>query len=89
VVEFLYRRGGVSVRVCRAYPNGLTEGEYADLIRRDPDKAKLPWTNMVREPEAFPKGRVRHPDHKTTVLHGWHRVLLNTEVRSTNLAFLD
>lgn len=89
MVEYLYRRGGVSVRVCREYPNGLTEREYAALIRRDPDKATLPWQNMTREPEAFATGRVRHPDHKTVVLRGWHRILPNNEVRSTNVAFLD
>jgi hypothetical protein len=89
MVEFLFRRGGVSVRVCRQYPNGLTEGEYANLIRRDPDKAKLAWTNMMREPEAFAMGRVRHPDHKTIVLRGWHRILPNNEGHATNVAFLD
>ena len=87
-VEFLFRRGGVSVRVCREYPNGLTEGEYAALIRREPKKAKRHWRNMTREPEAFAKGRVRHPDHKTIVLRGWHRILPSHEV-GTNVAFLD
>jgi len=89
VVEFLFRRGGIPVRICRNYPNGLTESEYAALIRRDPDKAKLAWRNMIREPEAFAKGRVRHPDHKTVVLRNWHRILPNNEVRNTNMAFLD
>lgn len=89
VVEHLFRRGGVSVRVCRQFPNGLTQSEYAALIRRDPDKAHLSWQNMTREPEAFAKGRVRHPDHKTIVLPNWHRIVPNNEVRSNNVAFLD
>jgi hypothetical protein len=38
------------------------------------------------------KGRIRHPDHKTIELAGWHQVLMNTEHQSAamqNLAFLD
>jgi hypothetical protein len=27
----------------------------------------------------FPKGAVRHPDHATIRVAGWHRVLMNTE----------
>ena len=33
-----------------------------------------------------------HADHKTITLHGWHRVLMNTENQSRamrNVAFLD
>jgi len=89
MVEFLFRQGGVSVRVCREYPNGLTESQYRDLIHRDPEKAKLAWHYMTREAQAFAMGRVRHPDHKTIVLRGWHRILPNNEVRGTNVAFLD
>jgi hypothetical protein len=36
---------------------------------------------MVRDPEVFAKGAVRHPDHATVVLRVWHRV--------TTVAFLD
>jgi len=89
VAEFLFRLGGVPVRVCRQYPNGLMESEYVALIRHDPDMAKLHWTTMVQEPEAFAKGRVRHPDHKAIMLQGWHRILPNTEIRTTRVAFLD
>jgi hypothetical protein len=47
---------------------------------------------MRRNPEVYVKGRIRHPDHKTTVLPGWHRVVPNTENRAAagrNVAFLD
>jgi hypothetical protein len=36
------------------------------------------------------KGRIRHADHATIALHGWHRVLMNTEGQSKamkNVAF--
>jgi hypothetical protein len=37
-------------------------------------------------------GRVWHPDHKTVVLEGWHRVLMNTENQAPGaraVVFLD
>ena len=43
----------------------------------------------MREPEAFGRGKVRHPDHKTIELNGWHQIFLSEEVRSANVAFLD
>jgi hypothetical protein len=39
-----------------------------------------------------PRPRVRHADHATITLHGWHRVLMNTEGQSkamSHVAFLD
>ena len=46
-----------------------------------------------KEPLAlYAKGAVRHPDHNTIVLHGWHRVLMNTEHAARamrHVAFID
>ncbi len=50
------------------------------------------WLRMVRNPELYAKGSVRHQDHNTIVLHGWHRVLMNTEQATRamqHVAFLD
>jgi hypothetical protein len=47
---------------------------------------------MVRDPEVYAQGAVRHPDHATIRLHGWHRVLMNTEREARamrHVAFLD
>jgi hypothetical protein len=47
---------------------------------------------MRRYPGVYVRGRVRHPDHRTVTLHGWHCVLMNTEGESRamrNVAFLD
>ena len=47
---------------------------------------------MRRNPKVYVRGRVRHPDHKTVMLDGWHEVLSNTENLShamRNVAFLD
>lgn len=89
MAEFLYRRGGVLVHVCRQFPNGLTDSQYGRLLSQKPEWKKAAWTTMVRNPEAYAKGRISHPDHKTVVLSGWHRVVMNAEVVSKNVAFLD
>jgi hypothetical protein len=47
---------------------------------------------MTRDPELFARGTVRHPDHATITLHGWHRVVMNTEHQSSamrHVVFLD
>ena len=79
VVDQIFRRGGVTVHVCRRFPDGLTKGQYRELIRSEPQAKKLPWQVMSREPEVFARGCVRHPDHNTVVLNDWHRVSLSDE----------
>jgi hypothetical protein len=32
-----------------------------------------------RGPDVFAKGAIRHPDHATVVLRGWHQVAMNIE----------
>jgi hypothetical protein len=47
---------------------------------------------LVRDPEVYAKGAVRHPDHATIRLVGWHRVLMNTEQGARamrHVAFID
>jgi hypothetical protein len=92
IVQFLYRRGGTTVHVCPQYPSGLTNGEFKTLIHNAPEKNHLSWRVMQRDPEAFAKGKVRHPDHKTIVLPSWHRIVMNTESAANgtgSVAFLD
>lgn len=90
--QFFYRTGGESVLVSRRYPEGLTPKEYASVIATDPHANHWGWTSMVRNPRAYVRGRVWHPDHKTIVLDGWHRVLMNTEglaPGASGVVFLD
>jgi hypothetical protein len=47
---------------------------------------------MMRNPEAYVRGRISHPDHKTIALHIWHKVVMNTEGQSEamrDVVFLD
>jgi len=92
VVEQLYRCGGETVYVSRKHPNGLTTQQYRELLQREPEQANQRWQVMTRNAEVYAKGKVRHPDHATIELCGWHRVLPNTESQarlSVNMAFLD
>ena len=90
--EFCCRRGGESVWVCSRHPNGVTDAEYQRIVATDSRAMLWGWLLMRRNPGVHVRGRIRHPDHKTIYLQGWHRVLMNTESQSRamrNVAFLD
>ena len=90
VCEELYRFGGETVYVSPGAPNGLTDEQYRALS--EGARSRWNWRVMRRNPKVYVRGRVRHPDHKTVVLDGWHEVLSNTEDLShamRNVAFLD
>ncbi|HEY9715432.1 MAG TPA: hypothetical protein V6C72_18305 [Chroococcales cyanobacterium] len=89
IAQFAVRKGGESVKVCSRYPNGLNATEYKELLDSDPSAAYWGWSDMVRDAEVFVKGTVRHPDHATIKLDGWHRVFMNSERVSEAVAFLD
>jgi len=90
VMQFAYRRGGTVVYVNQRHPAGISETRYARLT---PDQRRSgSWERLVRDPEVYAKGAVRHPDHATIRLAGWHRVLMNTEQGARamrHVAFLD
>jgi len=90
--EEVTRRSGVMVMVSSAHPSGITEPEYNRLIDRDPAARRMKWRRMVRDAEVYARGSVRHRDHKTIHLDGWHRVYLNRErfaAHARQIAFLD
>ncbi len=92
MVEFLYRSGGEVVYVCPQKPMIFTQGQFNSLLSRNPDAKHWAWSTMRRNPSVYVKGRVRHADHATIVLHEWHRVLMNTETQAVamrHVAFLD
>lgn len=88
----LVRLGGETVYVSFRHPQGLTESRYRKLLSRDPELRHLQWVVQRRNPTVFVRGRVRHADHKTIVLSGWHEVLMNTETQAAamrHVAFID
>jgi hypothetical protein len=85
-VEELVRSGGETVYVKGSQV--LNEASYAKL---DSTKNRG-FSVMRRNPKVFVRGRVKHADHKTIVLAGWHEVLMNTENESlakAHVAFID
>jgi len=92
VMEFCYRSGGDLVYVCPRRHDGVTVREYQDLLAGVAGANSWGWRSMQRNPSVFVRGKVRHADHKTMVLHGWHQVFMNTEGQSKamrSVAFLD
>jgi hypothetical protein len=90
--EFCSRTGGETVYVCSRHPNGVTEAHYKAILGGNPKAKGWGWRTMRRNPGVYVRGRVRHADHATITLHGWHQVLLNTEGESKamrSVAFLD
>ncbi len=90
--EFCYRTGGETVYVCSRHPSGVTEAQYKMILAGSPNARGWGLRTMRRNPGVYVKGRIRHADHATITLHGWHRVLMNTEGQSKamrNVAFLD
>jgi hypothetical protein len=90
--EFCYRTGGETVYVCSRHPNGITESHYRKILAGNRSAKNWGWNTMRRNPGVFVRGRIRHPDHATITLHGWHQVVMNTENESRamrNVAFLD
>ena len=89
IAQFAVRRGGESVMVCFKYPNGLPTERYNRLIASNPKAKRWNWRPMQRQAIVYVKGQIRHPDHATIQLDGWHRVLMNSESRSEKVVFLD
>ena len=92
ICEEVVRQGGQLVYVSTQHPNGVTERERQVLISRKPKLRHLNWIAQRRNPSVFVRGRVRHPDHKSIILDGWHQVMMNTENESLamrHVAFID
>lgn len=90
--EYLFRKGGETVYVCDQHPQGLSTAAYHETIREKPRAKGWNWRRMQRNPEAYARGKISHPDHKTIELHVWHKVLMNTEGQSramSHVVFLD
>jgi hypothetical protein len=90
--EFCYRSGGETVYVCGRFPNGVDGARYRQLLEDQPEASRWCWRVMSRNAQVHARGRIRHLDHRTITLHGWHRVLMNTETQARamrSVAFLD
>jgi hypothetical protein len=92
ICQELMRRGGQTVMVSSAYPTGIGLARYERLIRTDPEASRLAWQRLTRDADVYAHGQIRHRDHKTIDLDGWHRVYMNRErfaQHAPQIAFLD
>lgn len=87
VCQFVVRRGGELVHFVgrRVY----TDADFTAACREDPTLMARRTLSQVRNPDVFVRGYVRHPDHATIVLRGWHRVHLNQEFTTGNVVYYD
>ena len=82
--EELVRHGGVTVRLYQG--REISEAEFVTRIAKNP---KLAFRTMTRDAVVYVRGRVRHDDHATIQLRGWHRVYLNSEFTTGRVTFYD
>ena len=89
IVAELVRRGGELVYVNRRTRTTLTALQFENRVRSGKIKNPAEWVDQRMTTEVFVRGTVRHADHKTIELKGWHRVAMNAEPNSNNVRFLD
>jgi hypothetical protein len=88
-VQALVRFGGTAVVL-----NGgreYSEREWEDKLRADPDFQRRAGRveRRTKDMKVYVRGKIRHPDHATIELHGWHEVMMNGEIFSTSVTFYD
>ncbi|MBK9152900.1 MAG: hypothetical protein IPM25_01495 [Chloracidobacterium sp.] len=88
----VFRSKGEAVWVCTKYPTGVRRERYEEILKSNPKAARWNWRMMQINAAVYARGTVRHPDHKTIVLDGWHQIFMNTGAEAPgarNVVFLD
>ena len=92
ICEQVFRTKGESVMVCERYPYGVRLERYKHVLLTNPKAKAWNWRMMQINAAVYARGTVRHPDHKTITLDGWHQIFMNTENEAPgkeNVVFLD
>lgn len=92
ICEEVFRSKGEAVMVCSRHPSGVSMKRYSDIVKQNPKASRWNWRAMQINAAVYARGAVRHPDHKTIYLDGWHRVFMNTENEAPGMrhvVFLD
>lgn len=92
ICEEVFRSRGESVMVCSRYPSGVSMRRYSEIVKQNPKASRWNWRMMQINAAVYARGTVRHPDHKTIYLDGWHQVFMNTENEAPGMrhvVFLD
>lgn len=85
--DLLVRFGGTAVVLYKGAE--YSQREWADKQREPGFKLTGRVENRVKDMAVYVRGGIRHKDHATIVLDGWHQVLLNGEIVSSNVTFYD
>jgi hypothetical protein len=91
----LVRIGGTEVYVNRGLaPAGVEKTKFDKMVKEDPSSRWKGggWRKMTKDAAAYVRGYVKHPDHKTIHLDGWHKVVMNLENKAKAMemvVFLD
>ena len=88
IVEEIIRYDGNMVYVHKEFPDGISQEAYNKYIKGDNAK-RIGWQTRVSGAVVLGRGKVKHPDHKTIILKGWHHILTNREANLQSVAFLD
>lgn len=92
VCEEVYRSRGEAVMVCDRYPTPILHKHFNAFLKSRPKAKNWNWRQMTINASVYARGAVRHPDHKTIRLDGWHQILMNTEAEAPgarHIFFLD
>lgn len=98
MVEEICRWGGVTeYEISLVLKDGksgpremISAAEWGKLSRDDRRRSRARM--RTRDATVYARGTVRHPDHATIKLDGWHRVVMNTEQKARAMqwvAFYD
>ena len=87
ICQELMREGGELVYIVRG--KVYTEKKYKECKKSDLNFARYGFRTMIRNPEVYVRGHVRHQDHATIELKYWHRVSINAELTTSSVSFLD
>jgi len=94
IVSEIVRMGGHTVYTHPLFEGEIGQEQYSEIMK-DPttdSTHKIGWQTWTRDATVYGRGTVRHPDHKTIKLPGWHLILANLEDKTPlrrNLTFLD
>lgn len=77
MMQECFRYGGQPVMVSGRTEYTMEEWNAIPTLQRD-----MLAVQRERDPIVYCRGTVRHPDHATIHLNGWHRVYMNTENRA-------
>jgi hypothetical protein len=92
ICQEVFRSQGETVMVCSRYSSGVSLKRYNEIVKQNPKASRWNWRLMQINASVYARGTVRHPDHKTIVLDGWHQVFMNTESQAPGMrhvVFLD